>query len=124
MHSPDGSPDPERLEIVVNGNVVRAAETSERSAALEFDLPVRESTWIAARSARAHTTPVYVTVNGARHWNCPKAGASCGNRTKFSSAMPPPFATPSTLPANTTANYRANCGGSSYRPRSTSLASR
>jgi hypothetical protein len=31
-------------------------------------LPADHSMWIAARTNGAHTTPVYVTVNGKRHW--------------------------------------------------------
>ena len=59
---------PERLEVVANGVVVRSAEPLGHSATLDFDLPADHSMWIAARTAGAHTTPVYVTVNGKRHW--------------------------------------------------------
>jgi hypothetical protein len=51
---------PRYLEIVAQGEVLR----STRSASLEFDLPVHDSTWIAARCYGAHTTPVYVKVGG------------------------------------------------------------
>lgn len=58
-----------RLEVVANGVVVRSAEASGNSAALDFELPAQRSIWIAARTVGAHTTPVYVTVDGKRHWN-------------------------------------------------------
>jgi hypothetical protein len=58
----------ERLEIVANGEVVRSAEPLGHSAVLDFELPAEHSMWIAARTAGAHTTPVYVTVDGKRHW--------------------------------------------------------
>ncbi len=66
------SPGP--LEIVVNGEVSRAMQPVDKSATLEFDIPAETSMWIAARTAAgvrttgAHTTPVYVSVNGERHW--------------------------------------------------------
>ena len=49
---------PRYLEIVAQGEVV----TSTKAPRVEFDLPVRDSTWIAARCYGAHTTPVYVKV--------------------------------------------------------------
>jgi hypothetical protein len=55
---------PRYLEVVQQGNVVR----STKSGTLEFTLPVTASTWIAARCFGAHTTPVYVKVNGGRFW--------------------------------------------------------
>jgi hypothetical protein len=58
----------ERLEVVANGVVVRSAEPLGHSASLDFELPADHSMWIAARTTGAHTTPVYVTVNGKRHW--------------------------------------------------------
>ena len=51
---------PRYLEIVAQGEVVK----STKSSSLEFDLPVRDSTWVAARCYGAHTTPVYVKVGG------------------------------------------------------------
>ncbi len=65
---------PGPLEIVVNGEVRRAAPLAGKSASLAFDIPAEASMWIAARTAAgaraagAHTTPVYVTVDGGRHW--------------------------------------------------------
>lgn len=57
-----------RLEIVTNGEVIRAADPASTSAALDFEIPADHSMWIAARAAAAHTTPVYITVDGKRHW--------------------------------------------------------
>ena len=48
--------------------MVRSAEPSGHSASLDFELPADHSMWIAARTTGAHTTPVYITVNGKRHW--------------------------------------------------------
>ena len=55
---------PRYLEVVSQGDVVRGT----KSGSLEFTLPVRDSMWIAARCFGAHTTPVYVRVNGRRFW--------------------------------------------------------
>jgi len=57
-----------RLEVVVNGDVVRSAAPSGHSAVLDFELAAEHSMWVAARADGAHTTPVYVTVDGKRHW--------------------------------------------------------
>lgn len=58
----------DRLEIVANGEVIRSAESNGAAASLDFELPAHRSMWVAARVAGAHTTPVYVTVDGRRHW--------------------------------------------------------
>jgi hypothetical protein len=62
------------LEIVVHGEVVKKitageAGQSDAALALDLDLPVEHGVWVAARAKAAetqlaHTTPVYVTVNG------------------------------------------------------------
>jgi hypothetical protein len=67
---------PRYLEIVAQGDVIRNAKPGT----LEFDLPVRESTWIAARCAGAHTTPVYVKVNGQRFWKRAQVPALIAHR--------------------------------------------
>lgn len=68
---------PKTLEIVSQGTVIRAA-TSTDPAARELDaeltLPVAQSRWIAARvtthnDGLAHTSPVYVLVNGEKFWD-------------------------------------------------------
>ncbi len=56
------------LQVVANGDVVREIEASNDMAVLDFEPPVEGSMWIAARVKDAHTTPVYVTVAGRRHW--------------------------------------------------------
>jgi hypothetical protein len=55
---------PRYLEVVAQGDVIRSA----KSGSLEFTVPVTDSTWLAARCFGAHTTPVYVKVNGRRFW--------------------------------------------------------
>lgn len=60
------------LEIVANGDVIRTGNPGGASASLDFELPADRSMWIAARVTGAHTTPVYITVDGKRHW---KSGA-------------------------------------------------
>ncbi len=59
----------EALEIVANGQVVRSEAVKHGRASLDFTLPLEGSAWIAARVHGAHTTPVYVTVAGRRHWD-------------------------------------------------------
>lgn len=56
------------LEIVANGEVIRSTEPVENKASVDFELPASGSMWIAARTGHSHTTPVYVTVGGQRHW--------------------------------------------------------
>lgn len=66
---------PQTLEVVVHGEVVKRVERTDAQATelnVEFDLPVEDSLWLAARCANgrwaAHTAPVYATVNGHRFW--------------------------------------------------------
>ena len=69
----------QRLEIVAHGQVVQAAAAGEpgQSAAelsIELDFPVEHGVWIAARvtagpTQEAHTTPVYVSVEGSGFHN-------------------------------------------------------
>ena len=69
--APESIGSPKVLEIVVHGRVIKSAESrspQQDKLALDFELPVQESEWIAARTtahngAVAHTTPVYVIVN-------------------------------------------------------------
>jgi hypothetical protein len=69
----------ERLEIVAHGRVLKSVsadqegQTRERLTA-EIELPVEHGVWIAARGQAgpqqaAHTTPVYVTVDGSGSHN-------------------------------------------------------
>lgn len=60
------------LELVVHGEVVKTAGGSAEQLAIEMDLPVQHGFWVAARAKAdrlqlAHTTPVYVSVNGSFH---------------------------------------------------------
>jgi len=74
-----GDPDcitPSRLEIVRNGDVIRAAESNNPRQAelkLDFEVDAGHGCWIAARAearegTRGHTTPVYVVREGLRFW--------------------------------------------------------
>jgi hypothetical protein len=64
---------PHVLEIISHGRVIRTVEATsvdQTNLTAEFDIPASESQWIAARTtsfneAKAHTTPVYVIVDGA-----------------------------------------------------------
>jgi hypothetical protein len=64
---------PLKLEIVSHGKVIKRIEShnaAQTELKAEFDLPIAESQWVAARAtsfndAKAHTTPVYLTVDGA-----------------------------------------------------------
>lgn len=68
----------DRLELIVNGEVVATAADGEHRASLTHDLKIGRSCWVAARvsgpvhelvldrdGAFAHTSPVYVSVDGA-----------------------------------------------------------
>lgn len=50
-------------EIVANGDVIRSGTNS-----INFSMVVGESMWIAARTKDAHTSPVYIPLEGKRHW--------------------------------------------------------
>jgi hypothetical protein len=54
--------------VAVRANAAGTNESEYYQEALSFTLPVRDSMWIAARCSGAHTTPVYVKVNGRRFW--------------------------------------------------------
>ena len=64
---------PKVLEVVAHGRVIRSEEPrgpKQEKLEADFELPAGESQWIAARTtcvngAVAHTTPVYVIVDGA-----------------------------------------------------------
>jgi hypothetical protein len=64
---------PKLLEIVSHGRVIRSAEShgpGQEKLTVDFDLPAEESQWLAARTtsfngALAHTSPIYVIVDGA-----------------------------------------------------------
>jgi hypothetical protein len=58
----------DQLEIVLNGEVIRSSSPIGNSASLDFSISADHSFWIAARTKGAHTSPVYVTVDGKRPW--------------------------------------------------------
>ncbi len=68
---------PGYLEVMSQGEVIRSAAGGGE---LEFTVPVTGSTWIAARSPGAHTTPVYVKVNGRRFWRLDQVEALIARR--------------------------------------------
>jgi hypothetical protein len=62
-----------RLEVVANGAVIGMSDPAGNSAVLDLIVTADKSMWIAARTTGAHTTPVYVVVEGRRHWNAAEA---------------------------------------------------
>jgi hypothetical protein len=68
---------PKTLEVLSQGTVIRTATSADPAAKeLEVDLtlPVAQSRWIAARvtthnEGLAHTSPVYVLVDGGKFWD-------------------------------------------------------
>ncbi len=58
---------PRYLEVVAQGEVVKSA-VGGKTISLELALPVRDSTWIAARCAGAHTSPIYIRVGDQSFW--------------------------------------------------------
>jgi hypothetical protein len=61
---------PGRIEIVGNGDVLRSSESGE----IEFKLLAARSLWLAARTRDAHTSPVYLVVEGGRTWRVSAVG--------------------------------------------------
>lgn len=63
-----------RLEIIAHGKVIGSATPADAGQSsghlnIQMDLPVKQGVWIAARcyagpNQAAHTTPIYVTING------------------------------------------------------------
>jgi hypothetical protein len=82
---------PKTLEIISQGTVIRAATSSnpnDDELRLDFELPARDSQWIAARVATdngglAHTSPVYVLVNGQKFWDRPRLPALVKKRLEI-----------------------------------------
>lgn len=72
---------PVRLEIVKLSEVIRSATsegTSEGQLSISTSISIEESCWIAARAygedgSAAHTTPIYISKPGERHWNPDRA---------------------------------------------------
>jgi hypothetical protein len=68
----------EKLEIVANGEVIHSAPRDRNQSVIEFDLPLEHGLWIAARTISdgqigAHTTPIYISAGGDRHWSATAA---------------------------------------------------
>ena len=61
---------PGRIEVVGNGDVLRSSESGE----IEFTLLAGHSLWLAARTRDAHTSPVYLVVDGGRTWRTQAVG--------------------------------------------------
>jgi hypothetical protein len=56
--------------VVAQGDVVQSAgqSSSREPVSIEFNLPIRHSTWVAARCAGALTSPVYIHVDAEPFW--------------------------------------------------------
>ena len=71
--APEAIGAPKLLEVVSHGRVIRSAGSrgpSQEKLTVDFDLQAGESQWLAARTtsfngALAHTSPIYVIVDGA-----------------------------------------------------------
>jgi len=61
---------PRFVEVVAQGDVLKSARQSSarEPVSLDITLPVRHSTWIAARCAGALTSPVYIQVGKESFW--------------------------------------------------------
>ena len=76
-----GESAPANLEIVQLSKViqnVKSADTQTPELSVEMTIPAGKGFWIAARAnghngSQSHTTPIYVTRNGFRHWNPERA---------------------------------------------------
>ncbi|MBK1877185.1 CehA/McbA family metallohydrolase [Pelagicoccus mobilis] len=76
-----GATAPYQLSIVKNGETVKAVQANspeQGNLSIELDLDPGTGCWIAATAVgidgtQAHTTPVYVSKQGYRHWNRDKA---------------------------------------------------
>ncbi|MCC7499359.1 MAG: CehA/McbA family metallohydrolase [Bryobacterales bacterium] len=59
---------PKYLEVVEHGEVIKAAPRTGKSLEVATTFHVTHSTWIAARCAGAHTSPIYVHVGDEPTW--------------------------------------------------------
>jgi hypothetical protein len=77
------------LEIVGHGRVLaRADGRGESRLTASVEIPIERGLWIAARAAAgtaqaAHTTPVYVVVNGGSFANTDKLGAHLDTAERY-----------------------------------------
>lgn len=75
------------LEIVGHGRVLARSDGAPSHLSVQLELPVEHGLWVAARSEAgpgqvAHTTPVYVTVNGGGFHNPATAGQNLDTAEK------------------------------------------
>jgi hypothetical protein len=81
---------PQKLELVSQGHVIRSVESAgeaQEELKLDVSLPASESQWIAARvtsrnGALAHTSPVYILVDGKSFANRAELPQIAGKRLK------------------------------------------
>jgi hypothetical protein len=106
----------QELEIVAHGDSVRkvsAGEPGQSSALLriDLDLPVEHGLWIAARAKAsatqlAHTTPVYVTVNGGGFENPRTFAANLDRSRKYLQEVEEELRHPGTAVDNQAARHQ------------------
>ena len=79
--SAEGSPvSVNYLEVVEQGAVIKTGRGNRNRMDVEFTIPVRHSTWLAARCNTAHTSPVYIKVGGERFWKRSEVPQLVANR--------------------------------------------
>ena len=89
------------LEVVGHGKVLGRSEGTPSHLSVELELPVDHGMWIAARSQAgpgqvAHTTPVYVTVNGGGFHNPATVGQNLDTAERHLKELEQELATPGT----------------------------
>jgi hypothetical protein len=81
---------PKKLDLIAHGQVLRSAESTETGKselAFDYDLRASDSQWLAARveshnGALAHTSPIYVLVDGRNFVNRAQAGPLAEKRMR------------------------------------------
>ncbi len=99
------------LEIVVHGEVASRASGSPDSLVIETQLPAEQGFWVAARARAgrfqyAHTTPVYVTVNGGGFRNPKTLGRNIELAESYLRQIEEELANPGTRLDNQAARHR------------------
>jgi hypothetical protein len=101
------------LEILGHGRVLaRAAGKDAARLTTELELPVEQGLWIAARvqggtGQVAHTTPVYVTVDGGGFQNRPAMASRLATAEGYLKELEQELATPGTALDSQTSRHRA-----------------
>jgi hypothetical protein len=101
------------LEIIGHGKVLaRAAGGTRAHLSMDFQLPAERGIWIAAKSEAgigqvAHTTPVYVTVNGDGFHNQATASANLEIAEKYLQELEQELTSPSTALDSQASRHRA-----------------